>query len=95
MADAVDLGGLAGAEGFGGVEAPRAGEDALAAEDFVASCDATGGADRVMPRHGATVCPSSPGYAWPCGTHGECIGLTLIQVGTEIGGRSVATVLFG
>ena len=42
----------------------------------------------VLPQAGATVCCSGFGCESPSGTHGECIGLSLIQVGTEIRGRS-------
>ena len=44
---------------------------------------------RGAPRHGGqAVCSSGPGYAEPSGTHGEGGDLTLIYIGTDIGGRS-------
>jgi len=52
------------------------------------------GVRRVMSRHeavrygGQPVCSFRSGYASPAGTHGECVGLTLIPVGTEIRDRS-------
>ena len=50
--------------------------------------DDAGGVLGTVPGAAASVCSSGFGYASPSGTHGKCIGLTLIQVGTEIRGRS-------
>ncbi len=43
----------------------------------------------VTAQQAASVCSCGFSYASPCGTHGRSIGVTLIQVGTVIGGRSI------
>ena len=53
-----------------------------------AGLDDAGSVRGTVPWTSASVGPSGFGYASPSRTHGQSVGLTLIQVGTEIRGRS-------